>query len=60
MTKRSLLILEVLWIVICIASAVAGILYAINTGGNRIFVFLIMTIISAGMAWMRHYKRKKS
>jgi hypothetical protein len=60
MTKKSLLILEILWIVIGVASATAGIHYAISTGGNRIFIFLLMTLIAMGMAWLRHYQRKKS
>ena len=46
MTKKSLLILEIVWIVISVASATAGVHYAINSGGSRIFVFIIMTIIA--------------
>jgi uncharacterized membrane protein len=60
MTKKSLLILEIVWIVIAISSVIAGIHYAINTGGKRIFVFIIMTMIALLMAWLRHYQRKKA
>jgi hypothetical protein len=59
MTKKSLLILEIVWIVIAVTSAITGVHYAINTGGNRIFVFIIMTLIALLMAWFRHYQRKK-
>jgi hypothetical protein len=59
MTKKSLLILEIIWIVIGIASAVAGIHMAITTGGSRIYIFLLMTLVAFAMAWLRHYQRKK-
>jgi tryptophan-rich sensory protein len=59
MTKKSLLILEVIWIVIGIASAIAGVHNAINTGGKRLLIFLLMTIVAFGMAWLRHNQRKK-
>lgn len=59
MTKKAILILEIVWIIIGIASAIAGIHYAINTGGPRILIFVLMTLVAFGMAWLRHYQRKK-
>lgn len=59
MTNKSLIILEIVWIVIGIASALAGLHLAITTGGNRVYIFLLMTLVAFAMAWLRHYQRKK-
>jgi hypothetical protein len=60
MSKKHLLILEIIWAstgILCIA---AGIRYAITTGGSRIFIFILMALISFLFAWLRHRERKKS
>jgi hypothetical protein len=60
MNKRSLLILEIIWILVGIVCLAAGTRYAINTGGSRIFIFLLMAIVSFTFAFARHRQRKKS
>lgn len=60
MNKNPLLILEIVWIIVGIGCLAAGIGYAITTGGSRIFVFLLMALISFAFAWARHTQRKKS
>jgi len=60
MSKKHLLILEIVWIstgILCIA---AGIRNAIITGGTRIYIFIIMALVSFLFAWLRHRERKKS
>jgi hypothetical protein len=60
MKNRTLLILEVVWIIIGIASAAAGIRYAISPGGTRTIVFFAMALVSFLFAWVRHNQRKKN
>jgi hypothetical protein len=60
MNKRSLLILEIVWIAVGIGCLAAGIKFAINTGGSRILIFLVMALVSFFFAWVRHRQRKKS
>jgi hypothetical protein len=60
MTKRSLLILEIIWIIIGAASIIAGIHNIITANGNKVLIFLLMGIIAFAMAWLRHHQRNKS
>jgi membrane associated rhomboid family serine protease len=60
MRNSSLLILEIIWIVAGILSVIAGIRFAMTTGGSKIIIFALMAIISFLFAWMRHRQRKKS
>jgi hypothetical protein len=60
MNKKTLLILEIVWITVGIICITAGIRLAINGGGSRIIVFLIMALVSFVFAWVRHRQRKKS
>jgi hypothetical protein len=60
MKSRSLLILEIIWIVIGLVCVVAGIRSAIFTGGTQFLIFTIMAVVSFGFAWVRHSQRKKS
>jgi hypothetical protein len=60
MRNSSLLAMEILWIVTGIICLVAGIHYMIAGGGNKIFIFVIMAVISFTFAWLRHKQRKKS
>jgi Flp pilus assembly protein TadB len=60
MNKKHLLILEITWAVTGLLCIAAGIRYAIVTGGSRIFIFIIMAVISFLFAWKRHRERKKS
>jgi hypothetical protein len=41
---------------LCLA---VGIRYAITTGGNKIFIFALLSLISFLFAWLRHRERKK-
>ena len=60
MNKKSLLVLEIVWITVGIICIAAGIRFAIITGGSRVFIFILMALISFAFAWWRHQQRKKS
>ena len=60
MNKKYLLILEIVWIAVGIGCLAAGIKYAIYTGGSRVFIFILMALVSFFFAWVRHRQRKKS
>jgi hypothetical protein len=59
MSKRFLLILEIIWIITGLLCIAAGIRYAVTEGGNRIFIFILIALISFLFAWIRHRERKK-
>jgi hypothetical protein len=59
MSKKYLLILEIIWTatgIICIA---AGIRFLLTDSGPRILIFIAMAAISFLFAWLRHRERKK-
>jgi len=60
MKNRTLLVLEVVWIIVGTASIAAGIRYAISPGGTRTLVFFGMALVSFLFAWARHNQRKKN
>jgi hypothetical protein len=60
MNKKSLLILEIIWIGVGIVCLAAGTRYAVLTGGSRIFIFFLMAVVSFAFAFIRHRQRKKS
>jgi hypothetical protein len=59
MNKKALLVLEVIWITVGVLSLVAGFFYGIKTGGSKVFVFLLMGLVSFVFAYIRHSQRKK-
>ena len=59
MSKKSLLILEIIWIVIGSASLIAAI-HSLIISGEKVLIFVLMSVISYGMAYFRHLQRKKS
>ncbi|MBK7131711.1 MAG: hypothetical protein IPH69_02500 [Bacteroidales bacterium] len=60
MRNSSLLVLEIIWIITGVLSIAIAIRIAVTTGGNRIWFFLLMAVISFLFAWLRHKQRKKS
>jgi hypothetical protein len=60
MSNKWLKIIEIIWIATGTLCIIAGIRYAITTGGNKIFIFAIMALISFAFAWFRHNQRKKN
>ncbi len=60
MSKRYLIIFEIIWIVTGILCLAAGIKFSVTTGGPRIFMFAAMAAVSFLFAWLRHRERKKS
>jgi hypothetical protein len=60
MRNSSFLVLEIIWIVTGVLCIGAGIRFALTTGGNKIFIFAFMSLISFVFAWLRHKQRKKS
>ncbi|MGD0582918.1 MAG: hypothetical protein ABR974_08235 [Bacteroidales bacterium] len=59
MRNSGLLILEIVWIIIGIASVAAGINYAISPGGMKTIIFFLMALIAFLFAYVRHTQRKK-
>jgi hypothetical protein len=60
MRNSSLLALEIIWIATGVLCMGAGIRFALTTGGNKIFIFAMMSLISFVFAWLRHKQRKNS
>jgi hypothetical protein len=60
MRNSSLLVLEIVWIATGVLCTAAGIRFALTTGGNKVFVFVLMALISFIFAWLRHNQRKKN
>lgn len=58
MNKKSLLILEIAWIIIGILCMAAAIHNKIVLDGNRFVLLLLMGIASLVMAWFRNNQRK--
>ena len=59
MNKKSLLLIEIIWIILgiaCLAIAVREI--AIN-GFGKAWLFLVMSAVAFILAWMRDSQRKK-
>jgi len=59
MSKKYLLILEIIWIITGILCVAAGIRYIIRDSGKMFFLFPLMAIISFVFACLRHRERKK-
>jgi hypothetical protein len=53
-------VLEIIWISTGVLSLAAGIKFVLTGGGNKIFIFALMALISFVFAWLRHKQRKKS
>lgn len=60
MSRKYLVVIEIIWIITGILCITGGIKYAINPGGSRTFIFFIMAAVSFLFAWVRHRGRKKS
>lgn len=60
MNKKSLLIVEIVWVIVGFMCIAAGIRFAVKTGGPRVLVFILMAVISFGFALIRHRQRKKN
>lgn len=59
MRNRSLLVLEIVWIVTGVLCIAAGIRYMISGGNSKIPIFVLMALICFVFAWLRHRQRKK-
>lgn len=60
MSKRTLIILEVLWIVIGVFCIAAAIHNKITSGGERFLILLGMGILAFIMAYVRDRQRRKN
>jgi hypothetical protein len=60
MRNSSILILEIIWWATGLVSIAAGIRFAMNDGGIKILIFILMAAASFLFAWLRHQQRKKS
>jgi len=60
MNKKYLIVIEIIWIATGILSILAGIKYAITECGPKIFIFILLALVSFLFAWLRHRQRKKS
>ena len=59
MRGKSILILEIIWIVTGLLCTGAAIRIAVSGGGREIIIFVLMAVISFMFAWLRHNQRKK-
>jgi hypothetical protein len=59
MNKKSLLILEIVWIIVAILCIAACIRYTIKSDGSKAIISIIMALVSIAFAWVRHRQRKK-
>jgi hypothetical protein len=60
MNNKLRVAIEVVWIITGLLCIVAGVRYAISTGGSRTYLFALMALISFAFAWFRHNQRKKN
>lgn len=60
MNKRTLIILELLWIVIGVFCFAAAIHNKITSGGERFLILIGMGVLSFIMAYIRDRQRKKN
>ncbi|TFH35732.1 MAG: hypothetical protein E4G95_06560 [Bacteroidia bacterium] len=60
MNKRSLLILQIAWIIIGILCIWAAFHNNFRGSGSRATIFALMGLASFVMAWFRYNQRKKS
>lgn len=60
MNKKTLIILEIAWLIIGILCIAAAIHNRINLDGSKFVLFLLMGIASFVMSWYRHNQRKKN
>jgi hypothetical protein len=60
MNKRTLIILEILWIVIGVLCVAAAIHNKITSGGERFLILLGMGILAFIMAFVRDRQRRKN
>ena len=59
MRVKSILILEIIWIVTGLLCTGMSIRIAVSGGGREILIFVLMAVISFMFAWLRHNQRKK-
>jgi hypothetical protein len=52
--------MEIIWIATGVLSLGAGARFAFTTGGNKVYLFALMALVSFLFAWLRHKQRKKS
>lgn len=52
--------MEIIWIILGIASIAAAVIYARGTGGPKVFIYILIAMVSFLFAWFRHRQRKKS
>lgn len=60
MRNNSLIAMEIIWIVTGVLCVIAGTRLAFTTGGSKIPIFALMSLICFVFAWLRHKQRKKS
>ncbi|MEE4215063.1 MAG: hypothetical protein V2I34_08330 [Bacteroidales bacterium] len=60
MNKRTLIILEILWVVIGIFCIAAAIHNKMTSGGERFLILLGMGVLSFIMAYVRDRQRRKN
>jgi hypothetical protein len=54
-----LIIIEIVWIVTGVLCIAATIRIATTSGGNRIYIFALMAVVSFIFAWIRDRQRRK-
>ncbi len=59
MSKRALLLIEIIWIILGIACLAIAIREIARDGAGRSWLFLLMAAVAFALAWLRHTQRKK-
>jgi FtsH-binding integral membrane protein len=59
MNKKTILILEIAWIIIGLFCLIAAIHNKVTGSGDRFYVFIVMGLVSFLMAFIRDRQRKK-
>jgi len=59
MRNSVMLIMEIIWIITGLTAMAIGIYQLFTTGGNNIYIFALIALVSFLFAWIRHNQRKK-
>jgi hypothetical protein len=59
MNKKSLLLIEIVWVILGIACLAIAVREIIINGLGKAWLFLVMSAVAFILAWMRDSQRKK-
>ncbi len=59
MSKKSLLLLEIIWTALGVICLVIAVRETLRAGTGHSWLFMVMAVIAFGLARLRHVQRKK-